>query len=233
MAEPRFDGRVLFLAGVHMHGHDMARRMLSDRPICAGWRKSPWKGWTAMEPSSKEQLGQLGPVRVVDLVSEGSPAVLTLQIDPGGKSVATVAAALSLVRRGLSMLQAKRAMERLIEEGEVTIKVPRVEDRELLARDLVGAGVITLAVGAQDIDVKELRESLDLTQEQFALRYGLELDAVRNWEHGRRVPDTAARNYLCAIQRMPKEMKSVLEEIVDIPAISWPHRLTPPSAGSR
>lgn len=186
-----------------------------------------------MKSSLKEQLERLGPVKAVDLVSEGSPAVLTLQIDPRGKTVATVTAALSLVRRGLSMLQAKRAVERLIEEGEVTIKVPRVEDRERLARDLFGAGVIMLTVGAQDVDVKELRESLDLTQEQFALRYGLELDAVRNWEQGRRVPDTAARNYLRAIQRMPKEMKSALEEIVDIPAISEPSRLNPPSAGSR
>lgn len=186
-----------------------------------------------MKSSLREQLGRLGPVRAVDLVSEGSPAVLTLQIDPTGKSVATVTAAVSLVRRGLSMLQAKRTVERLIEAGEVTIKVPRVEDREQLARDLVEAGVITLAVGAQDINVKELRESLDLTQEQFALRYGLELDAVRNWEHGRRVPDTAARNYLRAIQRMPKEMKSALEEIVDVPAISRPSGLNLPSAGSR
>lgn len=169
-----------------------------------------------MKSSLRERLERLGPVKAVDLVLEGSPAVLTLQRDPSAEAVATVTAALSLVRRGLSMLQAKRAMEQLIEEGEVTLKVPRIEDREQLARELVQAGIVTLAIGLGDVDVKELRERLDLTQEQFALRYGLELDAVRNWEYGRRTPDTAARNYLRAIQRMPQEMKSALEEVVDV-----------------
>jgi DNA-binding transcriptional regulator YiaG len=149
-------------------------------------------------------------------VSDGSPDVVTLKPDATHQAVGTVVAALALVRRGLSMLQAKRAMEKMIEGGEVTLRVPRVESRAELARELGRAGVVTLAVGADDVDVKELRESLRLTQEQFALRYGLELDAVRNWEHGRRVPDRAARSYLRAIQRMPEETKAALEDVVDV-----------------
>jgi putative transcriptional regulator len=106
-------------------------------------------------------------------------------------------------------------MEKLLDEGEVTVRIPRVEGRTELARELALTGIVTLAVGAPEIDVKALRESLELTQEQFALRYGLELDALRNWEHGRRQPDKAARNYLRAIQRMPQEVKSALEQVVD------------------
>jgi putative transcriptional regulator len=130
-----------------------------------------------------------------------------------------VAAALALVRRGLSMLQAKRAMEQLLDEGEATLRVPLLEDVKRFAGELAETGIATFAVGPRDVDVKTLREHLDLTQEQFALRYGLELDAVRNWEHGRRRPDTAARNYLRAIQRMPNEIKSALEESVGVSAV--------------
>jgi putative transcriptional regulator len=106
-------------------------------------------------------------------------------------------------------------MEKLLDEGEVTVRIPRVESRTELARELALTGIVTLAVGAPEVDVKALRQSLELTQEQFALRYGLELDAVRNWEHGRRQPDRAARNYLRAIQRMPHGVKSALEQVVD------------------
>ena len=169
-----------------------------------------------MKSSLKERLERLGPVKVVDLVPEGSPDVLTLRPDPARQSVGTVVAALALVRRGLSMLQAKRAMEKMMEDGEVTLRVPRVESRTELARELAQAGVITLAVGSGELDVRELRESLRLTQEQFALRYGLELDAVRNWEHGRRLPDKAARSYLRTIQRMPQETKAALENAVEM-----------------
>lgn len=168
-----------------------------------------------MKSLLRERLERLGPVRDVDRVPHGSPDVLTFKPEPDARNILTVRAALALARRGLSLLQAKRVMEKLLDEGEVTVRVPRVESRTDLARELALTGIVTLAVGAPEIDVKALRESLKLTQEQFALRYGLELDALRNWEHGRRQPDKAARNYLRAIQRMPDAMKSALEEPVD------------------
>ena len=51
--------------------------------------------------------------------------------------------------------------------------------------------------------MKAIREGLALSQEQFALRYALDVDAVRNWERGRRQPDRAARSYLRVIAREP------------------------------
>ena len=168
-----------------------------------------------MKSSLRERLERLGPVRDVDRVPHGSPDVLTFKLEPDVRNIRTVRAALALARRGLSLLQAKRAVEKLLDDGEVTVRIPCVESRTELARELALTGIVTLAVGAPEIDVRELRESLKLTQEQFALRYGLELDALRNWEHGRRQPDKAARNYLRAIQSMPYEVKSALEQAVD------------------
>jgi putative transcriptional regulator len=49
-----------------------------------------------------------------------------------------------------------------------------------------------------------------LTQEQFTLRFGLELDAVRNWEYGRREPDVAAKSYLTVIERDPEAVQEAL-----------------------
>jgi DNA-binding transcriptional regulator YiaG len=75
--------------------------------------------------------------------------------------------------------------------------VPTVEHEATLTRELAEAGVVaTPAAPPEAVDVRAIRDRLGLTQEQFALRYGLDLDAVRNWEHGRRRPDTAARSYL-------------------------------------
>jgi putative transcriptional regulator len=56
-----------------------------------------------------------------------------------------------------------------------------------------------------------------LTQEQFALRYGLDLDAVRNWEHKRRTPDLAAQSYLRVIERMPQEASEAQEAAITEP----------------
>lgn len=36
--------------------------------------------------------------------------------------------------------------------------------------------------------IKELRERLDLTQEQFAQRVGVTYSTVNHWENGKRVP---------------------------------------------
>ena len=60
------------------------------------------------------------------------------------------------------------------------------------------------------IDIRAIREKLDFTQEQFALRYGLDVDAVRNWETGRRTPDTAAQSYLRAIRANPEAVEAAL-----------------------
>jgi putative transcriptional regulator len=67
-----------------------------------------------------------------------------------------------------------------------------------------------IPIPGADVDIKAMRERLDLTQEQFALHFGLDLDAVRNRGHGRRKPDTAARSYLRAIYNDPAAVEAAL-----------------------
>lgn len=53
------------------------------------------------------------------------------------------------------------------------------------------------------VDVKTLRRRLGLSQQGFASRFGFDLDAVQNWEQGRRRPRGAARAFLKVIEKEP------------------------------
>jgi putative transcriptional regulator len=173
-----------------------------------------------MSSSLKERLERLGPVRDVDQVPYGSPVVLSLRPvqsrDPE-TILKPVSATLALARRGLSLLRAKRTIEEMIETGRAVVLVPKVESKDTLADELSAAGCIVATMAQTDVNVRELRERLGLTQEQFALRYGLDLDAVRNWEHGRRTPDPAARSYLRVIARLPDQASDAQEELLAEP----------------
>jgi putative transcriptional regulator len=52
--------------------------------------------------------------------------------------------------------------------------------------------------------VKVLRRALDLTQQEFAIRYQIPLGTLRDWEQGRVVPDQPARAYLKLIAHDPE-----------------------------
>ncbi len=170
-----------------------------------------------MKSSLKEQFARLGPIRELDRVPSGSPAVLSLRPGPALANVRTVAAAMSLARRGISLLKAKRAMEEMLSNGRAVVLLPTVEDASTLAGELADSGVRSAMVVSNEVDVKAVRERLGLTQEQFALRYGLDLDSLQNWEAKRRKPDAAARSYLRVIERMPESASEALEVPVTVP----------------
>ena len=60
------------------------------------------------------------------------------------------------------------------------------------------------------IDVKTLRLRLNLTQSEFAFRYGFNLTTLRQWEQGRRSPDEAARAFLRVISHSPDVVSDAL-----------------------
>jgi putative transcriptional regulator len=62
----------------------------------------------------------------------------------------------------------------------------------------------------ETVNVKALRRRLGMSQAQFAATFGLELDAIRNWEQGRRRPEGAARAYLKVIEREPDAVRRAL-----------------------
>ncbi len=59
-------------------------------------------------------------------------------------------------------------------------------------------------------DVKQLRESLAMTQAEFARTYRLAVGTLRDWEQGRYPPEGPARALLAAIARMPDEVARAL-----------------------
>lgn len=161
-----------------------------------------------MDSSLRERFARLGPIRGIDRVTSGSPAVFVLRLPQGRDIPRTIDGMFALARRGLTMLQAKRAIEALIEDGRAFVDLPAVEDSEALAEDLAKAGIAGARVEtSQVLDVRKLRERLGLTREQFAMRYGLEIETVRNWETGKREPDTTARSYLRVIANDPEHVE--------------------------
>jgi putative transcriptional regulator len=62
----------------------------------------------------------------------------------------------------------------------------------------------------QEIDVKEIRKKLALSQEQFAHYFGVSIRTIQEWEQHRRTPTAIARNFLKVIEFEPKIVRRVL-----------------------
>ena len=60
------------------------------------------------------------------------------------------------------------------------------------------------------ISVREIRESLALSQRQFASIVHVSIKTLRNWEQGVRTPDGAAAALLTAIRNDPKNVLAAL-----------------------
>ncbi len=62
----------------------------------------------------------------------------------------------------------------------------------------------------EKIDVKAIRARLDMTQEEFAGRFGFSVNTLRHWEQGSRQPEGPTRAYLLVIDRAPKAVQKAL-----------------------
>ncbi len=60
--------------------------------------------------------------------------------------------------------------------------------------------------------VKSLRRALQLTQEEFASRFRIPLETVRDWEQERSEPDQIAQAYPCSITFCPLNL-SILDSL--------------------
>ncbi len=58
--------------------------------------------------------------------------------------------------------------------------------------------------------VRIIRRALGLSQEEFANRFHIPLGTLRDWEQGRKEPDTAARAYLRVIGHNPAAVTEAL-----------------------
>lgn len=65
-------------------------------------------------------------------------------------------------------------------------------------------------VQVPEIDVREVRRKMGLSQAQFATKFGLPPATLRNWEQGRARPDAPTRVLLAVIARHPEAVAEVL-----------------------
>jgi putative transcriptional regulator len=65
----------------------------------------------------------------------------------------------------------------------------------------------------ENVDVAAIRKRFGLSQADFAVRFGFKLDAVQNWEQGRRHPEGAARAFLRVIEREPAAVQRALAKL--------------------
>jgi len=65
------------------------------------------------------------------------------------------------------------------------------------------------------VDVRAILEKMNLSQSEFATRFGFTASAVRQWEQGRRYPHGPARVLLTLIDREPHAVRRALETVVE------------------
>jgi putative transcriptional regulator len=61
-----------------------------------------------------------------------------------------------------------------------------------------------------DMDVRKIRKRLGLSQDVFALRFGIPVATIRDWEQRRRKPEVAARVLLKVIEKNPDAVTAAL-----------------------
>jgi DNA-binding transcriptional regulator YiaG len=130
--------------------------------------------------------------------------VLTLDDVEKPVSVARV-----LTGYGMSLRKAHDALNRLANGETVAVELHTENARELVSEFSV-LGVNAFPIEPPHMDVKRVREHLGLSQAEFSIRFGLELDTVQNWEQGRYRPDPAAQVLLSVIEAYPECVDSVL-----------------------
>jgi putative transcriptional regulator len=63
----------------------------------------------------------------------------------------------------------------------------------------------------ENVDVARIRKRQKLSQDKFAKKFGLSAATVRDWEQGRRNPDSTARILLKVIDKRPEAVVAALE----------------------
>ena len=110
----------------------------------------------------------------------------------------------------------KRAANRV---GRVTKKRPTVGARVIEGLEQAIAwtrgendSVRVTLVHVPEVDVREVRAKMRLSQAQFATKFGFPPATLRNWEQGRSRPDAPTRVLLAVIAKHPEAVEDVLRK---------------------
>jgi DNA-binding transcriptional regulator YiaG len=159
--------------------------------------------------SLREALGRRGKIPAARRSHSDSPAANFILL--ANAISRPVEVARFLVRSGVSLRKAHEILERISTGARVPVEL-RGNTPSVIASELKKLGVSALAIKSPNVDIKRIRESQKLSQPEFAILYGLELDTLRNWEQGRNIPDRSTMVLLKVIERCPD---AVLEALTD------------------
>jgi putative transcriptional regulator len=67
-------------------------------------------------------------------------------------------------------------------------------------------------VHVPEVDVRAVRTKMELSQAQFAAKFGFPPATLRNWEQGRSRPDAPTRVLLAVIAKHPEAVEDVLRK---------------------
>jgi len=67
-------------------------------------------------------------------------------------------------------------------------------------------------VHVPEVDVREVRTRMGLSQAQFATKFGFPPATLRNWEQGRSRPDAPTRVLLAVLAKHPEVVEDVLRK---------------------
>ncbi len=83
-----------------------------------------------------------------------------------------------------------------------------------LGKDLISSlkeakkkGFVTLQTSP---DVAKMRKKLKLSQREFSMIYHINIETLRKWEQGKRLPDSISRAYLTCIMNNPRLINELL-----------------------
>ncbi len=114
-----------------------------------------------------------------------------------------------LAKRGLSLRKAHDTLGRLANGESVAIELA-ASGRKKLRAEFSNLGIDARIIHLPTANVKRIREHFGLSQAEFAIRFGFEIDTVQNWEQGRNVPDQATQLLLKLIETHPDDVEAVL-----------------------
>jgi putative transcriptional regulator len=111
--------------------------------------------------------------------------------------------------------KAKKAANRRLARKRPTVGERIIEGLEQAVAWTRGENdrVRVTLVHVPDVDVRDVRRRMGLSQSQFATKFGFPPATLRNWEQGRARPDAPTRVLLAVIAKHPEAVEDVLAKV--------------------
>lgn len=155
----------------------------------------------------KEALARRDETPAVHRTVSGSPVRLLLSTK--GPIDRPVSAIQLIAHLGTSLRRGHDTLDRIAKGESVPVELIVPEGCDV-STEFAELNILAQVIARPFVDVRSIRERLDLTQAEFAIRFGLELDTLRNWEQGRNSPDPTATILLKIIEQNPEAVDAVL-----------------------